>query len=59
MSIEAADLRIGNRFIRELRVAEKYGTTPDSLCESISKKTGEKKSVIDIVIWRACNLKLL
>lgn len=42
-----------------VRVADKYGTTPDQLCQSLSEKTGEKKSVIDIVLWRACNLKLL
>jgi hypothetical protein len=41
------------------RVAEQYGTTPDQLCENIAKETGEKKCVVDIVIWRACNLKLI
>lgn len=42
-----------------VRIAEQYGMTPDSLCEKLSKETGEKKSVIDIIIWRACNLKLI
>lgn len=42
-----------------VRVANKYNLTPDELCETISKETGEKKCVIDIIIWRACNLQLL
>lgn len=42
-----------------VRIAEQYNTTPDELCEALSKETGEKKCVVDIVIWRACNLKLL
>jgi hypothetical protein len=42
-----------------VRVAEKYNTTPDALCEQISKVTGDRKCVIDIVIWRACNLKII
>jgi len=42
-----------------VRVSEVYNTTPDALCERISSMTGEKKSVVDIIIWRACNLGLL
>lgn len=42
-----------------VRIAERYQTTPDALCEQLSKDTGEKKCVIDIILWRACNLKLL
>jgi hypothetical protein len=41
------------------RIAQQYNTTPNELCEKLSKETGEKKCVIDIVIWRACNLKLI
>lgn len=42
-----------------VRIANQYNTTPDALCENLSKLTGEKKCVIDIVIWRACNLQLI
>lgn len=42
-----------------VRIAEQYNTTPDELCERLASETGEKKCVVDIVIWRACNLKLI
>lgn len=42
-----------------VRIASVYNTTPDQLCEALSKSTGQKKCVIDIVIWRACNLKII
>lgn len=42
-----------------VRIAKDYNTTPDELCEAISKETGEKKCVVDIVIWRACNLGII
>lgn len=41
------------------RIAKQYNSTPDVMCEKISKETGDKKCVVDIVIWRACNLKLI
>jgi len=42
-----------------VRISNQFNMTPDELCEQISLETGEKKSVIDIVIWRSCNLKLI
>jgi hypothetical protein len=42
-----------------VRVASQYNKTPDELCEQISKESGDKKCVVDIIIWRACNLNLL
>jgi hypothetical protein len=42
-----------------IRIADQYNTSPDLLCQKLSDETGEKKSVIDIVIWRACNLQLI
>lgn len=42
-----------------VRIATQYNTTPDELCAELSKQTGEKKSVVDIVLWRACNLKII
>lgn len=41
------------------RLAKEHDTTPDKLCEAISRFTEEKKCVVDIVLWRACNLKLI
>jgi hypothetical protein len=36
-----------------LRIAEKAGyNCPDELCETISEYVGDKKSVVDVVIWR-------
>lgn len=42
-----------------VRVAGQYGTTPEALCKRLSEETGEKVCVIDIVLWRACNLKII
>lgn len=42
-----------------IRIADRYQTTPDALCQKISDATGEKKCTVDIVLWRACNLKIL
>jgi len=42
-----------------VRIAQQYSTTPEKLCQNISNEVGDKKSVVDIVIWRACNLNLL
>lgn len=42
-----------------VRIANQYDTTPNELCEKLSKETGEKKCVIDIVLWRAANLKMI
>jgi hypothetical protein len=39
-----------------VRIAEKYRTTPNELCASIAKQTGQRKATVDLVIWRAANL---
>jgi hypothetical protein len=39
-----------------VRVANFYQTTPEELCQNISEKTGDSVALIDLVIWRACNL---
>jgi hypothetical protein len=39
-----------------IRIANYYKTTPDDLCEKLSKETGEKKCVVDIILWRGANL---
>lgn len=41
-----------------VRIAEKYGTTPEVLCEKLSKETGYRIATIDLIIWRAGNLGL-
>ncbi len=42
-----------------VRLANYYNTSPDALCEKISKENNEKKCVVDIILWRACNLQML
>lgn len=32
---------------------------PDEFCFQLSCETGYKKATIDIIIWRAANLKIL
>ena len=39
-----------------VRIAKKFGTNAFSLCENISKKTGDSLNTVDTVIWRAANL---
>lgn len=40
-------------------IAEKYHTTPDLLCAELSKSSGDTVSIVDTVIWRACEMGLL
>lgn len=42
-----------------VRVAEFYKTTPEILCRKISEETGDSVALVDVVIWRACNLGLI
>lgn len=42
-----------------VRIAEKYGYTPFDLCKRISDKTGDRLGAVDVVLWRAGNLKLI
>lgn len=38
-----------------LRVAEKFGYTDiQEMCRQVSKRTGDRIGVVDVVIWRAC-----
>ena len=40
-----------------IRISEKFGfDCPTSFCKKISKYTGEKESVVDIVLWRYATL---
>lgn len=39
-----------------VRIAKKYGKCCEDMCEDISKETGDKVSVVDIVLWRSANL---
>ena len=41
-----------------IRVANESGEGVQELCERISSESGDKVSVVDNVIWRACNLGL-
>lgn len=42
-----------------VRIANNFNTMPDALCEQLAKETGERKCVIDIVLWRAANLNFI
>lgn len=39
-----------------VRIAEKYNTTPEKLCQKLSDATGDRIATVDYVIWRAANL---
>lgn len=38
------------------RIADLVNCTPDELCTLISKKTGDKKSVVDLILWRFASI---
>lgn len=42
-----------------VRIASGYGMTPEEMCKKLRDETGEKICVVDIIIWRACNLKFI
>lgn len=42
-----------------VRIARKYGLTPDAMCERLSREMGDSIAVIDSVIWRAGNLGMI
>lgn len=39
-----------------VRIAEKFKTTPERLCQNLSDATGDRIGTVDYVIWRAANL---
>lgn len=39
-----------------VRIAKKYKTTCLEMCKKLANETGDRLSVIDVVIWRAANL---
>jgi hypothetical protein len=51
------DVAKPDRHLERLAVAE--GSTPQELCERLAKATGDRVAVVDLVLWRACNLGLL
>ena len=40
-------------------ISRQYNLTPEEMCRKISEKTGDRIGVVDVVIWRACNLGIL
>lgn len=42
-----------------VRIASQYCTTPLELCKKLSKATGLRISTVDVVIWRAANLRII
>lgn len=39
-----------------VRIAGKYGKTPEELCSALAQVTGDRIGTVDYVIWRAANL---
>lgn len=39
-----------------VRIAGGYGMTPDELCSTLARATGDRIGTVDYVIWRAANL---
>ncbi len=39
-----------------VRIAEKFKTTPEKLCQKLADATGDRIATVDYVIWRAANL---
>jgi len=42
-----------------VRIASKYGMDPDTLCQQLAKGSGDRISVVDVVLWRAGNLGMI
>jgi hypothetical protein len=42
-----------------VRIAGEYGMTTAELCEKLARETGDRVATVDVVIWRAANLKML
>lgn len=42
-----------------VRLAQAERCTPQELCERLAGATGDRVAVVDLVLWRACNLGLL
>lgn len=42
-----------------VRIARKFSFTPYEMCIRLSKATGDRLGVVDLVIWRAGNLGML
>jgi len=51
-------VRIYDRRTENERAAAE-GSAPQELCERLAKATGDRIAVVDLVLWRACNLGLL
>ena len=42
-----------------VRIAKLSGETPAELCERLATETGNRIGVVDLVIWRAANLRFI
>jgi hypothetical protein len=42
-----------------VRIASKYGLTPEELCTALARKIGDRVATVDLVIWRAANLGMI
>lgn len=42
-----------------VRIAARFNTTPEALCDGLSKLTGDRVATVDVVLWRAANLGII
>lgn len=42
-----------------VRIAKSFNMTPVEMCTAIAKETGDRLGLVDLVIWRAANLRLI
>jgi len=42
-----------------MRIAAKYELTPEELCASLARETGNRIGTVDYVLWRAANLGII
>lgn len=42
-----------------VRIAKSFNMTPVEMCKAIAKETGDRLGLVDLVIWRAANLKMI
>lgn len=40
-----------------VRIAKKYNLSPHELCFKLANKTGDKMSLVDLILWKAGSLK--
>lgn len=42
-----------------VRIAKTYNTTPEEMCKKLAETTSDRITTVDLIIWRAANLKMV